>query len=54
MKYAKALVAAGIAFCGALGTALIDNAVTTGEWVGVAAATLGALAFVWGVPNKAA
>lgn len=52
LQYAKAFVAAGIAFFGVLGTALTDGSVTGAEWAGVAVATLTALGVVWGVPNK--
>jgi hypothetical protein len=49
---AKALVGAAAAGAGALATAAADEAVTTGEWYAVAAATLVALAAVWRVPNE--
>lgn len=49
--YAKAIVGALVAGLGVLGTALTDGQVTSVEWVGVASATLVALAAVWGVPN---
>lgn len=54
MRYAKAFVAAGLAFTGSLGTALLDSTVTPAEWCTVAGATLAALALVWGIPNKPA
>ncbi len=50
--YAKALVAAGLAGLGALGTALVDNQVSSAEWVGVASATLAGLGLVYAVPNR--
>lgn len=50
-KYAKAIVAAVVAGGTALGTALADDVVTTGEWVGVALAVLGALGITYVVPN---
>lgn len=49
---AKALtgaVATGVA-TGAVAAA--DDRITTGEWWTIAAATLGALAAVWAVPNS--
>lgn len=51
-KYAKAIVAALAAGAGTLGTALADDKVTTGEWVLVALAVLGALGVTWAVPNR--
>jgi hypothetical protein len=51
MKIAKFLVAAATAALVALGAALTDNAVTTGEWVAIALAGLGALG-VYVIPNK--
>lgn len=53
-KYAKAIVGALTAGLAALGTALADDTVTRLEWVGVAAALLGAAGLVWAVPNKPA
>ncbi|MFD0902318.1 hypothetical protein [Actinomadura sediminis] len=50
-SYAKSLVAAVVAGSGTLGTAMADDVVTTGEWVGVALAVLGALGIVAAVPN---
>lgn len=52
MRYAKAIAAAGVAFFGALGTAYADSSITSVEWIGIASVTFGALAIVWGVPNK--
>ncbi|REE95362.1 hypothetical protein [Thermomonospora umbrina] len=52
MKYAKAVVAALAAGGAALGTALTDDAVSTGEWVAVALAVLGALGVTYAVPNR--
>jgi len=51
-KYAKAIIAAVLAGLTALGTALIDETVSKGEWVAVAVAFVTALAVVWQVPNK--
>ena len=50
--YAKAIVACLLAGLGALGTALVDDAVTPAEWVGVATAALAALGLVYAVPNR--
>ena len=52
--YAKAVIGGAVAGLTALGTALADDKVTTGEWVGVAVATLAALGIVYAVPNKPA
>lgn len=49
-KYAKAIVGAAMAGLGALATALPDG-ITAQEWVTIAAATVGALTLIWGVPN---
>lgn len=49
--YAKAVTGALVAGLTTLGMALVDDAVTPGEWVGVAIAALGALGAVWAVPN---
>lgn len=51
LSYLKALVGAAVAGLGTLSQALDDNGVTAQEWVGVAIATLTALAVVWGTPN---
>ena len=50
----KSLVAAAVAGLGALGTALIDNSVTADEWIGVAAAVVGALGIVYAAPANTA
>jgi EamA domain-containing membrane protein RarD len=50
-QYAKAVVGALVAGLTALGTALLDEAVTPAEWVAVAVAALTALGVVWAVPN---
>lgn len=50
-SYAKAIVAAVVAGGGALATALADDTVTTGEWLGVVVVTLGALGITYVVPN---
>ena len=52
LAYAKAIVAAVVAGAGVLGTALADNHVTPGEWLGVALAALAALGVTAAVPNK--
>lgn len=54
---AKAVTGAVVAGLGALGTALIADesgnvAVTAGEWVAVATATLVASYAVWQIPNE--
>lgn len=46
----KALIGAGIAFCGALATAATDEVVTTSEWATIASTTLAALYGVWRMP----
>lgn len=51
-KYAKAYAAALAAGSGVLVTALEDDRVTSGEWVLVALAVLGALGVTWAVPNR--
>jgi hypothetical protein len=50
-SYAKSIVAAVTAGGAALGTAMADDVVTNGEWVGVVLAVLGALGVVFVVPN---
>lgn len=54
----KAIVAALIAFAGALSTALVGNSsfgdLTDGQWVAAVLAGLVALGGVWAVPNKPA
>ena len=50
-SYAKAIVAAGVAGGTTLGTAMADNVVTNGEWVGVALAVLAGLGVTYAVPN---
>lgn len=50
-RYAKSIAAAVVAGGTALGTALADDTVTTGEWVGVALAVLAALGITYTVPN---
>lgn len=49
--YAKSVVGALVAGLGSLQVALVDNHVTTVEWITVASATVAALGLVWGVPN---
>jgi Iap family predicted aminopeptidase len=53
-KYLKAIAAALTTFTGAVAVAQADQVITNVEWVTIAAATLGALGVVWGVPNKGA
>ena len=48
----KALIGAGVAFCGALTTAATDEVVTTSEWAAIAGTTLAALYGVWRMPNR--
>lgn len=50
-KYAKAIVAAAAAGTTTLLSALADEKVSTGEWVLVGLAVLGALGVTWAVPN---
>ena len=52
MKYAKAVVGAVTAGSTALGFALADGSVSSGEGLGVALAVLAALGVVAKVPNK--
>jgi hypothetical protein len=49
--YAKSLVAALIAGLGALQVALVDNNVSTTEWIVVASAFLTGLGITYAVPN---
>jgi len=49
---AKAIAAGATAFGGAFATAYADQAVSTGEWVTIAIATVVAAGAVWAVPNK--
>lgn len=51
MKYAKFLVAAGVAGLTALAAAITDDHVTNAEWIAIGLAGLGALG-VYLVPNK--
>lgn len=51
-RYAKAIVSAAAAGSAALATALADDRVTSGEWVLVALAVLGALGVTYAVPNR--
>jgi hypothetical protein len=50
-KYTKSIVAALVAGLGSLQVALVDNVVSTTEWITVGSAVLAALGFVWGVAN---
>lgn len=52
--YAKAFTGSAVAGLTALASALTDDRVTTGEWVGVAIAALVGLGVVWAVPNQPA
>lgn len=47
----KAVFAGAIAFLGSLQTAQLDNVVTSAEWTSIIAATVAALALVYGVSN---
>lgn len=49
--YLKAIAAAVVTGLGALQLAYIDNVVTNQEWVGIAIATVVALAAVFAIPN---
>lgn len=51
-EYAKALYGALVAGLGALGTALADEQITTGEWVGIASVAVAAFGVVFGVRNR--
>jgi hypothetical protein len=53
-KYAKAVVGAVIAGAGSLQVALLDNAVSTTEWIQIGSAFVVALGLVWGVQNAPA
>ena len=48
---AKALVACGVAVCGAGATAAAEGGISGAEWWGIVGAGLAALALVWRVPN---
>ncbi|MFE6362990.1 hypothetical protein ACFVP3_23700 [Streptomyces sp. NPDC057806] len=48
----KAIVASAAAGTAALGTAVQDGTLTTGEGVAVALAVLGAMGVTWYVPNR--
>jgi hypothetical protein len=52
-KYAKTAVAATIAGCTVLASAITDNNISPSEWVGIGLAVLGALG-VYAVPNAPA
>jgi hypothetical protein len=52
--YAKAIVGAVLAGLGGVEIALMDDVVTTSEWVRVAITTVAALGLVWGVQNAPA
>lgn len=52
-EIAKAIVGAVLAALTALGTAVMDEKVTTGEWVGVAIAFVATFGAVFGVQNTA-
>lgn len=51
MKYAKFIVAAGVAGLTVLASAITDDKVTSSEWVAIALAVLGAIG-VYVIPNK--
>lgn len=50
-KYAKAFTAAALAGLATTYTALLDNAISTPEWVLIVSSVLGNLALTWAVPN---
>lgn len=50
-EYAKAVTAGVVACGGGVGTALADGHVTGQEWIGIAVATVVAVAAVFRVPN---
>lgn len=50
--FMKAIVGGLVAGLTTLGTAMIDNTVTTVEWVAVAVAALGGLGVVYATPNR--
>jgi hypothetical protein len=52
MKYAKAIVGFLVAGLGSVATAMADEVVTGQEWVTAILVAVGALGFVWGVPNR--
>lgn len=47
----KALIAGAIGAAGALGAAMLDGSLTTGEAIAAAGVGLTALAATWAVPN---
>ncbi|MFD4258254.1 hypothetical protein ACFWR9_11635 [Streptomyces sp. NPDC058534] len=51
-RYWKAAVAGAAAGTAALGTAVQNGTLTTGEGVTVVLAVLGALGLTWAVPNR--
>jgi drug/metabolite transporter (DMT)-like permease len=53
-EQAKAILGAILAGLTALGTALADERVTQGEWIGVTIAFVGTYATVFGVRNREA
>lgn len=52
-EYLKAIVGGVLAGLAQLGAALLDDAVSASEWVGVAVATLTVFSAVFGIPNAA-
>lgn len=50
--YLKAVVGGLVAGLTTLGTALVDDTVTTSEWVGVVSAVVAGIALVYVTPNK--
>lgn len=49
---AKSLMAGAVAFAGSAAVAYADGSATPAEWWTATAATVTALAAVWGVPNR--
>lgn len=47
----KAVFATVIAFLGALQTAMLDDVVSSSEWITIASATVAAAALVYGISN---
>ena len=51
LKYAKAIVAGTVSFCGTLGTALTDGHVSGVEWCTIIPATVVSVGAVFGIKN---
>jgi hypothetical protein len=52
MKAAKAVVAGLVAGLTALGTALIDDSISSNEWLGIISAVVITAYATWQIPNK--